>query len=131
MPYGLYVFGSRGTDPAVKQLMTANWAIVLPGEHVGFDVDDEGWPTDLGTDTVWRSRRAVTAVRATRAYQTLPEALVKSGLPSSRSRSSPANRVISVSGRRSRLGANPGCVHRRDRVRSGHRDSGSTAAAMA
>ena len=25
MPYGLYVIGSRGTDPAVKQLMTANW----------------------------------------------------------------------------------------------------------
>lgn len=25
MPTGLYVIGSRGTDPAVKNLMTANW----------------------------------------------------------------------------------------------------------
>jgi hypothetical protein len=84
MPTGLYVIGSRGTDPAGQNLMTANWAIVLPGEHVGFDVDDEGWPTDLGTDTVWRSRRAVTPVRADPLNPTtLPEALVKSGLPSS------------------------------------------------
>lgn len=29
MPYGLYVIGSRGKDPAVKQLMTANWVSQL------------------------------------------------------------------------------------------------------
>jgi flavin reductase (DIM6/NTAB) family NADH-FMN oxidoreductase RutF len=29
MPYGLYVIGSRGVDPDVKQLMTANWVTQL------------------------------------------------------------------------------------------------------
>jgi flavin reductase (DIM6/NTAB) family NADH-FMN oxidoreductase RutF len=29
MPYGLYVIGSRGSDPNVKQLMTANWLTQL------------------------------------------------------------------------------------------------------
>lgn len=29
MPYGLYVIGSRGDDPAAKNLMTANWVTQL------------------------------------------------------------------------------------------------------
>ncbi len=33
MPSGFYVVGSRGKDPAVKQLMTANWAIGTPVEY--------------------------------------------------------------------------------------------------
>jgi flavin reductase (DIM6/NTAB) family NADH-FMN oxidoreductase RutF len=41
MPYGLYVIGSRGTDPAVKQLMTANWVTQLSfaPKWVGVGID--------------------------------------------------------------------------------------------
>ena len=51
MPTGLYVIGSRGTNPAVKNLMTANWVTQLSFDPkwVGVGVEDEALTHDLIT----------------------------------------------------------------------------------